>query len=169
MMSTNTQWWSRKRGPGPDVSRTEELAPLVSGGINDADADEYDEHDAHADADARPSEWRNPRDQTPWQVLQTAECWLLFWSTWVTLGAYGIVALNLAQVCEANGKKSAVAFCVTLTMVAAASGRIGTAPAFVSAKRWAGYLTASARSCTHHEACSSPPLWLLHADQCFAS
>ena len=41
-----------------------------------------------------------------------------------------IMAACHLQVCEANGKKSAVAFCVTLTMVAAACGRIGRETSF---------------------------------------
>ena len=59
------------------------------------------------------------------QVLKTFNCWLLLWGCWTTLGAYGVIALNLAQICEAFGRKDATAFCVTLTMVAAACGRVG--------------------------------------------
>ena len=98
------RWWFRKRGPensDDDVTRTEELTAMVPGGINNAVASECD-----AIPDTEPLDWqtcRTPRDRTPWQVLQTAECWLMFWSTWVTLGAYGIVALNLAQVRHCNG------------------------------------------------------------------
>lgn len=63
-------------------------------------------------------------DRPPWEVVRTVDCWLMLWSTFSTLGAYGITFLNLAQICEAFGRKDGVPFAVTLSMIAAACGRI---------------------------------------------
>ena len=44
------------------------------------------------------------RDRNCWEVLQTGNCWLMLWGCWTTLGAYGVLALNLAQICESFGR-----------------------------------------------------------------
>lgn len=65
-------------------------------------------------------------DRTVWQVLRTLNEWLILWGCFTTLGAYSIIFLNLAQICQAYGNPSASAFAVTIMMVAAACGRLGS-------------------------------------------
>lgn len=74
-------------------------------------------------------------DRNVWQVLRTANSWLITWGCFTTFGAYSILFLNLAQLCQAYGRPSASAFAVTLMMVSAASGRLGSCVFYSAALR----------------------------------
>ena len=73
-------------------------------------------------------------DWSAWQVATTFNCWLMLWSCVTSEGAYAIIALNMAQIAQAFGSESAVAFCVTLSMVSMAVGRLGCAALFQLAR-----------------------------------
>lgn len=59
-----------------------------------------------------------------WQTVKTLELWLIMWGSCCTLGSYSIIQFNVAQIAESYGHPNANAFCVLLTLVFAALGRL---------------------------------------------